>query len=116
MFVLMKYRSSLKMGHVGSKTRSQGQILQKPCVRCRGQIFSPIILKPSQNVCLDKISHNCENGSWVVKIRSLGQIFEKLCVRSSGHIFGPMITKRGQNVYRDEISDNFENRSCLVKN
>ena len=43
------------MGHVGSKTSSQGQIIEKPCVRSRGHIFSPIIMKPGQNVCLDEI-------------------------------------------------------------
>ena len=41
------------MGHARSKTRSLGQILEKPCVRSRGQIFSPIFMKFSQNVCLD---------------------------------------------------------------
>ena len=39
MFVMMKSRTSLKIGHVGSKTRSLGQILEKPCVRHR-DLFS----------------------------------------------------------------------------
>ena len=54
---------SLKMGHVGSKTRSLGQILEKPCVRCRGHIFSTIIMKLGQNICLDDIMNKVENGS-----------------------------------------------------
>ena len=33
------------MGHVGSKTRSLGQILEKPCVRSIDHIFSLIIMK-----------------------------------------------------------------------
>ena len=33
MFVSINYRTSSKLGHVGSKTRSLGQILEKPCVR-----------------------------------------------------------------------------------
>ena len=33
------------------------------CVRSRGQIFSPIIMKLGQNVCLDDISCYFENGS-----------------------------------------------------
>ena len=49
------------MGHVGSKTRSLGQILEKPCVRCRGHIFSLIIMKLGQNVSLDEISDKFEN-------------------------------------------------------
>ena len=63
----MKSHTSLKMGHVGSKTMSLGQILEKPCVRCRGHIFSPIIMKLGQNACLDKISDDLENGSYWVK-------------------------------------------------
>ena len=51
------------MGHVGSKTRSPGQILEKPCVRSRGHIFSRILMK----VCLDDISDEFENGLRGVK-------------------------------------------------
>ena len=34
-----------------------------PCVRSRGHIFSPTIMKLGQNVCLDEISH--EFKKWV---------------------------------------------------
>ena len=37
------------------------------CVRSRGHIFSPIIMKLRQNVCLNKISDDFENESWWVK-------------------------------------------------
>ena len=67
MFFLMKSLTSWIMGHVGSETRSQGQILEKPCVCSKGHIFSPIIMKPDQHVCLDEISHRFENGSCPVK-------------------------------------------------
>ena len=50
------------MGHVRSKTRSLGQILEKPYVLFRGHIFSPIMMKLGQNVCLDEILDKCENG------------------------------------------------------
>ena len=50
------------MGHVGSKTRSLGQILEKGCAGSRGHIFSPIILKLGQNVCIDKISDEFKIG------------------------------------------------------
>ena len=43
------------MGYVGSKPRSLGQILEKSCVHSRGCIFSLIIFKLGQNVCLDKL-------------------------------------------------------------
>ena len=58
------------MGYVGSKTRSLGEMLEKPCVRSSGHIFSPIIRKHDQNVCKMSLV-----GS---KTRSLGQILEKL--------------------------------------
>ena len=54
---------SLKMGHVRSKTKSLDQILEKPCLCSRGHIFSPIFMKPGQNVCLNGISEAFENGS-----------------------------------------------------
>ena len=43
-----------------------GQILEKPCLHSRGHIFSLIIVKPGQNVCVDIISDdlkNCHVGS-----------------------------------------------------
>ena len=55
------------MGHVGLKTRSLGQILEKPWVHFRGHIFSLIIMKLGQNVCLDEILDNLENRSCRVK-------------------------------------------------
>ena len=57
----------LRMGHVGTKNRSRGQMLGKPCARSRGHIFSPIIMKLGQIVFLDKISDEIENGSCWVK-------------------------------------------------
>ena len=63
----MKSRTTSKMGHVGSKTRSLGQILEKPCVRSRGHILSRILMEVGQDVCLDDISDEFENGSRGVK-------------------------------------------------
>ena len=37
----------------GSKTRSLGQILEKPCVCSRDLILVQILIKLGQNVCLD---------------------------------------------------------------
>ena len=45
------------------KSRQLGQILEKPCVRSRGHIFSQIIMKLCQNVCRDEISDKFENRS-----------------------------------------------------
>ena len=63
MYVLMKSCTVFQMGHVRSKTRSLGQVLEKLCVHSRGYIFNPIIMKLSQNVCIDEISDEFENGS-----------------------------------------------------
>ena len=57
-----KIANMFKMGHVRSKTRSLGQILEKPCVCSRGHIFSLIIMKLGQSVCLDEILDEYEKG------------------------------------------------------
>ena len=79
------------MGHVGSETRSLGQILEKPSVRSRGHIFSRILMKVGQDVCLDDISDKIEMGHVGSKTRSLGQMLEKPFVGSRGHIFSPKL-------------------------
>ena len=43
-------RSNSKLGHVGSKTRSLGQIIEKPCVHSRGHSFDHKFMKLCQNV------------------------------------------------------------------
>ena len=48
LFIIMS-RSSLKLGHVGSKTRSLGQILEKKPVHSRGHSFDHKFLKLCQN-------------------------------------------------------------------
>ena len=54
----------------------------------RGHIFSPIIMKLIQSVCLDETSDEFENGSCHVKAKTvlLSQILEKPCVHSKGEI------------------------------
>ena len=65
--ILEKPFISSKKGHVRLKTRSLGQISEKPCVHYGGHIFSPIIMKPGQNICLEEVSHEFENVSCRVK-------------------------------------------------
>ena len=43
-------RSSSKLDHVGSKTRSLGEILEKPCIHPRGHRFDHEFMKLFQNV------------------------------------------------------------------
>jgi len=55
MFVSTISRPSSNMGHIGSKTRSPGQILGNSCLHPRGHICDPILMKHYQNVCFDNI-------------------------------------------------------------
>ena len=64
------------MGHVRSKTRVTWSNLENPCVHSRGHIFSPIIMKLDQHVCLDESRTNLKMGYVGSKTRSLGQILE----------------------------------------
>ena len=49
MFVVIKSRPELRMGHVESKARSLGQFLEKPCVLSVRHSFDPIFMKLCQN-------------------------------------------------------------------
>ena len=53
--------------YVGSKTRSLGQMLQKPYVCSRGHNLNLFIMKLDKNVYLDKILNEFENGPCQVK-------------------------------------------------
>ena len=65
--VCLESRTSSKVGHIESKTRSLGQILEIPCVHSRVQIFSHIFMEVGHNVSLDEISNTFENMSCGVK-------------------------------------------------
>ena len=113
---LMKSRTSLKMGDVGSITRLLGQMWEKPCVCSRGHILSPIIMKLDQHVFHDEFLNKFKMGHVGSKTWSPGQILEKPCVHSRGHIFSLIIMKLAQNNFLDGISYNFENKTnCQVK-
>ena len=45
MLIIIMSRSSSKLGHVGSKTRLLGQILEKPFVYSRGHSFDSKFMK-----------------------------------------------------------------------
>ena len=46
----------MKLGHVSSKTRLQGEIVEKPCVHSRGHSFDSQFMKLCQNVNRHNIS------------------------------------------------------------
>ena len=110
---------------MGSKTRSLGQILEKPCVHYRDQIFVQIHMKLGQNLFLEKSETSSKMGHFGSKTTSLCQILEKpclrrlscvvnflACVRSRGHIFCLIIKMHGQNVCLDENTGEFGNGLC----
>ena len=70
-------RSSLNLGHVGSKTRSLGQILEKTSVHSEGRV----LIQSSRNfirMLLIIISRSSSKPGHVwSKTRLLGQILEK---------------------------------------
>ena len=50
MSIIIISRSDLKLGHIGSKTRSLGQVLEKPCVQSRGHSLDLKFMKLRQKV------------------------------------------------------------------
>ena len=71
------------MGHVESKTRSQGQILEKPRVCSRSQIFNLTLGKLGQIVCLNEIVEEFETGHVGTKTRS--NLRKTLCIHLRPH-------------------------------
>ena len=93
-------RSSSILGHVWSKTRSLGQILEKPCVHSKRHSFDPEFM----NFCQIVNHHNIlKLGHVGSKTRSLGQILEKPCVHTKGHSFNSKFMKLCQNVNHHNI-------------
>ena len=67
MVMIIISRSSSKLGHVGSETRSLGQILEKPCVHSRGHSFDLKFMKAWQILNRHNILVKFETGSCGVK-------------------------------------------------
>ena len=63
MLTIIIFRSSLKLGHVGSKNRSLDQILEIPCVHSKRHSFDPKFMKLCQNVNHHNIQVKFEIGS-----------------------------------------------------
>ena len=75
-FCLEKSRTNMKMGHVRPKTRSLGQILEKPCVCSIDQIFGLILMKFVRVFASMKSCTFLKMGHVGSKTRSLSQIIE----------------------------------------
>ena len=63
MLMIIISRSRSKLGHVGSETRSLGQIIEKRCVHSRGHSFDSKFMKLYQNAIDRSIRVKFETGS-----------------------------------------------------
>ena len=64
MLIIIIFRSRSKLGHVGSKTRSLGQILEIPCVHSKRHSFDPKFMKLAESV-----NHHTKSGLKLGHIR-----------------------------------------------
>ena len=109
MIIFTISQSGLYMDHIGSKTRSLGQIASKPLSPLRGHSFASVFMKLYQSLCLDDILVKFKYGSCrIKKSGSLGQIVLKPCSPSRGHSFASIFMKLYQNVCLDNISVKFD--------
>ena len=84
-------RSSLNLDYVGSKTRSLGQILEKPGVHSREHSFDSKATNFIRRLMIIISRSDLKLGHVGSKTRSLGQILEKPCVHSKRHSFDKKI-------------------------
>ena len=74
------------MGHVGSKTRSPGQVLGYSCLHSKRHICHSILMKLCKMFVLAISKPSSNMGHVGLKTRSLGQILGNTCLHSEGHI------------------------------
>ena len=79
-----KKRIDLKVGHIGSETRSLGLILEKSYVFSCWHSFESVCMKLCQNVWHHVMSDKIETGQVRSKSRSFDQIIEKLFSHPKG--------------------------------
>jgi len=101
--VLTISRPNSNMGHVGSKTRSPGQILGNSCLHSRGHICDRFWLNLVRIFLLTISRPSSNMGHVWSKTRSPGQILGKSCLHSRGFICNPILMKLRQNVCFDNI-------------
>ena len=86
-------RIGLKLGYVGSNTRSLGQTLEKPCVYSRGHSFDHKFMNCVRKLIIIMSRSDLKLGHFGSKTRSLGQILEKPCLHSKRHSFNAKFMK-----------------------
>ena len=96
--MIIMSRSSWKLGHVGSKTKSLGQILEKTSVYSRGHRFDHKFINYVRMLIIIMSRSSLKLGHVGSKTRLLGHFLEKPCVHSRGHSFDSKVMKHYQNV------------------
>ena len=71
MFIFLKSMSDMKLGHIGSKTRSLGQILEKPWAQLKFNLHETL---PE---CLSQLNLGQEQ-NWVMSGQTLGHKVKSL--------------------------------------
>ena len=97
MLIPIKSGSGLKLDHVGSKTRSLDQILEKHCVCSRGRSSEAKFMKLCQNVYsyLDQVQN------WVMLGKQVGHLVKSkksLVYTLKDTVFDPKFMKLCQNI------------------
>ena len=99
MFVTMKSQINLKLVYVGSKSRSEDQILENPFIHSKG--FIPVFMKLffKMFICM-KSRRGLSLGQVRLSCKSLGprSNLGKSCVHSRGYSFDPIFMKLRQNI------------------
>ena len=96
--MIIIFRSNSKLGHVGSKTRSLGQILEKKHLvyTLEGSFDSKVITLVRMLIIIISRS-SLKLGHGGSETRSLGHILKKPCVHSRGHSFDSKFMKLNQS-------------------
>ena len=98
MVMIIISRSNSKLGHVGSKTRSLGQILEKHCVHSKRHSFDAKFMKFVRLLIIIISRSGLKLGHIRSKTRLLGQTLEKLSVPSRRYSFDLKFMKLCQKV------------------
>ena len=112
MIILIKSRSSSKLGHVGSKTRSPN--LRKTLCTVVGTVLIQSSLNFVRMFIFIKSTSRWKLGHVGSKTRSQGQIIEKPFIHSRGYNFDLKFMKLCQN-NPHKILVKFETGLCCIK-
>ena len=112
MIILIKSWSGLRLGHVGLKTRSRGQIIENRVYTLEGTVLIQSSSNFVRMIIRLKSRSSLKLGHVASKIRSLVQIKERPCVYSRGHSYDPKFMEHCQNVNPYKIKVKIATETC----